>query len=171
MNRFVRSLVSAGAAAFVATQSAFAQVQPSIVVAFDLAGPVPVGSWGITAAEVLMVASAAVLLRKRNRAASRLLGAVAAAGVVGAVATAPQSSQAFVPIPTTNMVTSPATAMVNTTGPYPFVNLTGNTIVIRSITLVNPGSFSLQPLTTTCVAGNAVSANATCYIGIQNMSQ
>ena len=51
--------------------------------------------------------------------------------------TAPQTSQRAVAVIPTNMVTSPATALLGELG-LPFVNATGNTIVIRSITLANP---------------------------------
>ncbi len=167
MSRFVRSALAANAATLLTLQAAVAQNPPSIIVAFDVAGPVPVGSWGVALAALLMGVTAAVLLRKRNRAASRLLGAAVVAGAVAAASTAPQTSQAVAVIPPTNMVTSPATALLGGTGPYPFVNATGNTIVIRSITLANPGAYSINSSTTTCDVTGTVSANATCNVGIQ----
>ena len=151
-------------------QSAYAQngggpVGP--IVGFDIVdASVPLGSWVAVGLTLVISAMAVWGLRGRRRLASVVvaLGALAAGG--GLLGHAP-SAEAVLMCPTeTLMVTSPTTATFCGAKGYTFVNNAGRSIIIRSVTLSQPGSFAITAPLTTCQVGSALPSGATCSVQV-----
>lgn len=167
MTRLQISRAASAAALLVATvQTASAQVAPSIVIAFDVAGPVPVGAWGVTAAAIFIGLLAAYFLRSRNGAASRMLAIGSAVALVAALALNTERAEAVVS--PTNLTSSPTTLSNVGVGTYTFVNAANATIILRSITLANPGSNTVDSLNTTCTPAKTLTVGQTCVVVVVN---
>jgi len=146
-------------------QTASAQVAPVIVIAFDAPGPVPVGSWGIAAAALFIGLLAAYFLRSHKRAASRML-AIGTVGVAAMLAIQADRAEA-VSIPT-NLTASPTALTISGSGTYPFVNAAGRTILLRSVTLTNPGGYSIDTVNSTCSAPRSLVVGEVCTVVVVN---
>lgn len=161
------SRIAALSALLAATvQTASAQVAPVIVIAFDAPGPVPVGSWGIAAAALFIGLLAAYFLRSHKRAASRML-AIGAVGVAAMLAIQADRAEA-VAIPTTNLTASPTALTISGSGSYPFVNAAGRTILLRSVTLTNPGGLSIDTINSTCTVPKTLVVGEVCTVVVVN---
>ncbi|MBL8310279.1 MAG: hypothetical protein JNL19_07645 [Burkholderiales bacterium] len=158
-----RSMLRRVVAASLATLSAaaFAQVQPTLTVAFDSGSVVPVGSAATVGAGLLLAFVAFWVLRKRGAAARSLLGLAAAALVVAGGLTATDTSA--ISSTQVNLVTSPTT--VNLSGGfYNVTNVTGGQVVIRAITLQNAPGYAINTTQTTCTAGLSLASGASCTV-------
>lgn len=166
MTRTQITRIASIAALLAATvQTASAQVAPSIIIAYDVAGPVPVGTWGVAAAALFVGLLAAYFLRSRERAVSRMLtvGAVAIAAALSL-----NAGRADAVIGTTNLTVSPTTVTISGVGTYPFANAASSPIILRSITLADPGSNTIDPVNTTCTVSRVLSVGQTCVVAVIN---
>lgn len=166
MNRTQIARFASIAALLVATvQTASAQALPGITVVFDVAGPVPVGNWGVAAAALFVGLLAAYFLRSSERAASRMLaiGAVAIAAVVSL-----NAGRADATIGNTSLITSPTSVTISGVGIFPFINAASGPIILRAITLTNPGGNTIDPVDTTCTVSRVLSIAQTCVVRVVN---
>ena len=147
-------------------QTASAQVAPGIVIAFDVPGSVPVGTWGVAAAALFIGLLAAYFLRSRKRAVSRML-AIGAVAIAATLSLNAERADAIVG-PPTNLTVSPTTLTIGGAGTYTFINAAGNTIILRAITLTNPGSNTIDTLNTTCTVSRVLPVAQTCTVVVIN---
>jgi len=150
----------------VTVQTASAQAAPGIVIAFDVPGPVPVGTWGVAAAALFIGLLAAYFLRPRQRVVSRLL-AIGAVAIAATLSLNAERADAVVGLPT-NLTVSPTTLTIPGAGTYTFINAAGNTIILRAITLTNPGINTIDTVNTTCTVSRVLTAAQTCTVVIIN---
>ncbi len=165
MTRILISRTASIIALLIATlQTASAQVAPAIVIAFDVPGPVPVGSWGIAVAALFIGVAASYFLRSRQRAVSRMLaiGAVAIAATLSLNAYRAEANL----IPIANLLVSPTTLLGVGTGLYMFANGASAPIVLRSVTLMDGGSLTIEPVSTTCRPFTILNVAQTCTVAI-----
>ena len=161
------SRIAALSALLVASvQTATAQVPAGIVIAFDAPGPVPVGSWGIAAAALFIGLLAAYFLRSHKRAASRML-AIGAVCVAAMLAIQADRAEAVV-APPTNLTASPTSLSIGGSGTYTFVNAAGRTILLRSVTLTNPGGLSIDTINSTCSVPKSLVVGEVCTVVVIN---
>ncbi len=150
-----------GAMLLTAAQTASAQALPPIVVAFDVIGPVPMGSWVAAAAALGIAVTAALMMRSRHRLMSNMV-AIAGALLAGSLALVIDRAEATTVVPT-SLVTSPASGTVFGQGTYSFINAAGSTIFLRSVTMAGP-NYAINPTGTTCVPGTFMSVGQSCVV-------
>ena len=143
----------------------FAQVQPTLTVAFDSANVVvPVGGAATIAAGLLLALTAFWVLRKRGAAARAVLGLFAAA-IVAAGGLMATESDAGTPTPV-SLVTSPTTIAVSF-GAYSFQNATNGPIIIRAVRLQDaPFSYLIDSQSTTCTPSLRLAPGASCLVNL-----
>ena len=170
MTKLYRNCFLVASVVGLASQSVYAQAVGGPIVGWDIGDTsVPIGSWVAVALTLVISALVAWSLRGRRRLASVVLAAGGlAAG--GGLLIHSSPTEAVVSCPTeTSMVTSPTIAAFCGAQPYTFRNNAGRSIIIRTLTLSNPGSYFIRLSSpTTCVIGGTLAAGATCVVQVDN---